>query len=76
MDKIFEIVAGYLEVKQSVQKRTAVYFRHGNIARGIANACFIIAFLIIIYSQITSIGINNYEIKKMVPASYCRGSAG
>lgn len=35
--------------------------------RNIANAAFVIAFLIIIFSQLTGAGITNYGIKKMVP---------
>jgi hypothetical protein len=35
--------------------------------RNIANVMFVIAFLIIIFSQITSFGISNYGIKKMLP---------
>lgn len=38
-----------------------------NLARNIANIMFIIAFLIIIYSQVTGAGITNYGIKKMLP---------
>ncbi|MDO4781266.1 MAG: hypothetical protein Q4A34_02655 [Candidatus Saccharibacteria bacterium] len=38
-----------------------------SIMRNIANVAFIIAMLVIIYSQITSSGIDNYGIKKMVP---------
>ena len=38
-----------------------------NIMLGFANAAFIIAFLVIIYSQVTSAGISNYGIKKMLP---------
>lgn len=38
-----------------------------SIVRNLANVCFVIAFLIIIYSQITSVGISNYGIKKMLP---------
>ena len=37
------------------------------IMRNIANVIFVIAFLIIIYSQITNVGISNYGIKKMLP---------
>lgn len=36
-------------------------------ARNIANIMFIIAFLIIIFSQVTGQGINNYGIKKLLP---------
>lgn len=35
--------------------------------RNIANVAFVIAFLIIIISQLTSVGLNNYGIKKMLP---------
>lgn len=37
------------------------------IARNLANVMFIIAFLAIIASQVTGMGINNYGIKKMLP---------
>jgi hypothetical protein len=35
--------------------------------RNIANVAFVIVFLIIIVSQVSSVGINNYNIKKMLP---------
>ena len=35
--------------------------------RDIANVLFVIAFLVIVYSQLTSAGISNYGIKKMLP---------
>ncbi len=35
--------------------------------RDIANVAFVIAFLVIIYSQITSVGVSNYGIKKLLP---------
>ncbi len=35
--------------------------------RDIANIAFVIAFMIIVYSQLTSAGISNYGIKKMLP---------
>lgn len=35
--------------------------------RNIANVAFIIAFMVIIYSQVTSAGISNYGIKKLLP---------
>jgi hypothetical protein len=35
--------------------------------RNIANVVFVIVFLIIILSQVTSVGISNYGIKKMLP---------
>lgn len=38
-----------------------------NIARTIANLAFVIAFLIIIFSQLTSMGVSNYGLKKLTP---------
>ena len=35
--------------------------------RNFANVAFVIAFLIIIFSQVTSVGITNYGIKRMLP---------
>ncbi len=37
------------------------------IMRNLANIAFVIAFLIIIFSQLTSVGISNYGVKKMLP---------
>lgn len=37
------------------------------IARNLANVMFIIAFLIIIYSQVTGAGLSNYGLKRMLP---------
>lgn len=35
--------------------------------RDIANVAFIIAFIIIVYSQLTGVGVSNYGIKKLLP---------
>lgn len=37
------------------------------LARNLANIMFVIAFLAIVYSQITGSGLNNYGIKRMLP---------
>lgn len=38
-----------------------------SIMRNIANVAFVIMFLAIIYSQLTSVGISNYGVKKLLP---------
>ena len=38
-----------------------------NIARTIANVAFVIAFLIIIFSQLTNVGVSNYGLKRLTP---------
>lgn len=48
------------------QVGTGAYIAWG-IMRSIANVAFIIAFLIAIFSQMSSAGISNYGVKKMLP---------
>ena len=67
MDKIFDIIAGYLEVHPITTQTDSALYKSWEIGRSIANLCFVLAFLLIIYAQITSQGLNNYEIKKMIP---------
>lgn len=67
MDKAYSWIAEFLTIKPLTTDTTSGLFQTWNIARGLANACFIIAFLLIIYAQITNYGISNYEIKKMIP---------
>lgn len=38
-----------------------------DIMRNIANIAFIIAFIVIIYSQLSNVGVSNYGIKRLVP---------
>lgn len=37
------------------------------VFRNIANVAFVIAFLIIIFSQLTGVGVSNYGVKKLLP---------
>lgn len=38
-----------------------------SVMRNIANFAFVIAFLIVVYSQLTNLGVSNYSIKRMIP---------
>ncbi len=68
MDLAYSWLDGFLTTRPlEVTNSTSVLFMAWNIMRGIANALFIVAFLIIIYSQISSVGLSNYSIKKMAP---------
>lgn len=67
MDNIFNLVAGYLVVKPVSTDTGSGLHKAWSIALGIANMAFILAFLAIIYSHVSSYGINNYHIKKMIP---------
>lgn len=68
MDNIFNMLATFIAVKPMVLGDTSnSMYVAWNIMRTIANIAFVIAFLIIIYSQVTSIGISNYGLKKLIP---------
>jgi hypothetical protein len=46
---------------------TTPQYTNWSIMRNLANVLLVIAFLFIIFSQISSIGISNYGVKKMLP---------
>jgi len=68
MDWIFAQVAQFVAVQPlNVNDSHTPLYTVWNTVRSVANIAFIIAFLIIIYSQITSFGVSNYGIKKLIP---------
>ena len=68
MDWLFGLLSGMIEVQPSVlgDPNNSMYVAW-NVMRTIANVAFVIAFLIIIYSQLTGYGVSNYGIKKLTP---------
>jgi len=67
-DGAYGIVASFLEVQPLLTTGTSEpIYQAWSIMRNIANVAFVIAFMIIIFSQITSFGISNYGIKRMLP---------
>ncbi len=68
MDTIFDILAGMIETQPLVlsDPNNSMYVAW-NIMRTVANIAFVIVFLIIIYSQLTNLGVSNYGLKKMIP---------
>lgn len=56
----------FLETRASIMTDPSLVAAWSTM-RTIANAGFVIAFLIIIFSQLTSAGISNYGVKKMLP---------
>jgi hypothetical protein len=67
MDNIFKMLEGFLEVTPISTDTNAPLYQAWNVIRNIANVAFVIAFLIIIYSQLTSVGFSNYNLKKLLP---------
>ena len=66
VDQIYGIIKDFMDVTLFTGKATVAYDMW-NYVRVIANVCFVIVFLVIIYSQITGLGISNYGIKSMIP---------
>ncbi|MBH1956826.1 hypothetical protein I8H84_04590 [Candidatus Saccharibacteria bacterium] len=67
MDIIFDLLKDYLTVKPLSFDSTTPIYRMWEVMRGFANIAFVLAFLIVIYSQVTGGGLNNYSLKKMLP---------
>lgn len=67
MDKIYSIISDFLEVNTVTGNTNSSIYQLWSVVRDIANVAFVIAFLIIVYSQITTVGISNYGIKNMLP---------
>lgn len=65
-EKAFGFLQNLLEIRPSLVQDEATVDAWSRF-RDLANIAFVIAFLIIIYSQITSVGISNYGIKKLLP---------
>lgn len=67
-DKAFKILSdSFLRTDPQLVSNNSGTKVAWEIARNIANVMFIIAFLVIIISQITGMGLNNYGIKRMIP---------
>ena len=67
MDWIFNVLSGFLAVQPVATSQDNSLYRAWTYMRSFANIAFVIAFLIIIYSQLTNVGITNYSVKKLLP---------
>jgi len=68
MDESYGYLANnFLTVKPELFNTTSATYTAWSIMRNFANVAFVIAFLIIIFSQLTGFGITNYGIKKLLP---------
>lgn len=67
MDTIYDILSGFLTVRPAENSTDSALYRAWSFMLTIANIAFVIAFIVIIYSQLTSFGISNYGIKKLLP---------
>lgn len=57
----------FLRIEYNIQANDGGVYKAWELVRNVANALFVLAFMIIIYSQITGRGEGGYAIKRMLP---------
>jgi hypothetical protein len=67
MDWLFSILSGFLTVRPVQMTQDNALYRAWSFMRNFANIAFVVGFLVIIYSQITNIGLSNYGVKRILP---------
>jgi len=66
-DAIYGVIAGMLATDVSIVATDTGTYSAWSTMRTLANAGFVIVFLIIIFSQLTGAGVSNYGVKKLLP---------
>ena len=69
-DGMWTVFEGLLKtppLQQSGGNDDGVYYTTWTSVRNLANVLFVVVFLIVIFSQVSNVGISNYGIKKMLP---------
>ena len=73
MDSLYKVLSAFLVVQpvnvgsDNSGENINFLYRAWSYMRNFANVAFVIGFLIIIYSQVSSIGLSSYGIKKLLP---------
>ena len=67
IDSVYKIIESFLKVNPISTDQDSPIYLVWEYIRNITNVIFIIFLLIVIYSQLTGFGINNYGIKKVLP---------
>jgi hypothetical protein len=61
------VESNFLQIQLDFYRVDSGTYEAWAIFRNIANILFVVFFLVVIFSQVTSVGISNYGIKKMLP---------
>ncbi|MBR0403048.1 hypothetical protein IJI55_00645 [Candidatus Saccharibacteria bacterium] len=67
VDALYDIINNFLAIEPITFNENSSTYIVWAIARDIANIVFIILILVVIFSQVTGIGFDNYNIKKTLP---------
>lgn len=65
LDSVYNVLMDFLDVQPMLQG--GPIFDVWSAVKNIANICFVIVFMLIIFSQVTTYGLSNYGLKKMIP---------
>lgn len=68
-DEMFDLVSRLLATRPGmfIMEDSNQTYKAWGVFRNIANVAFVIVFLVVIFSQVTSQGISNYGIKRILP---------
>jgi len=66
-DGTYGIIQNLLRTDVKIVTTDSGTYRAWSVMRTFANVGFVIAFLIIVFSQLSSVGITNYGVKKLLP---------
>lgn len=67
MDFIYGVISDFLTVRPLQTTQDSTLYTAWSYMRNFANVAFVIAFLIVIYSQVTGVGVSAYGIKRLLP---------
>jgi len=67
MDLVYSYISGFLVVRPLATTQNQPMYRVWAVMRDLANICFVIGFLIMVYGQISGGLLSNYTIKKLLP---------
>lgn len=66
-DAMFNVIEGFLKINPSTIDTSGATYKAWQSFRDIANLLFTIFFLVVVFSQLSGIGISNYGIKRTLP---------
>gem|GEM_PF-2671828 len=66
-DEAFNVIEQFLQINPALLDQESDTYAFWQVMRDFANIAFVIVFLIIIFSQLTSLGVSNYGVKKTLP---------
>ena len=67
VDKLYKLIDGFLNVSTVTNDTNSSIYTLWSLVRDVSNICFVIAFLFIVYSHVSGLGVSNYGIKNMLP---------